>query len=375
MDGRKLAAALLICLCFGSIHAYGVLLAPIEHWLHTSRTLTSLGYAIAVAALTLGVYVNGRLDGLVSPPVRLVVCGSVAAAGLIIAGFSSGVSGLLLGFGVMYGLSNGVAYATSLGLAASAMPGREAPAMGIATAAYGLGAVISAQAFDVALASLSASNILLALAPVILVACGLGAALAGDRGRVGLNAAAGNKTAMQKPLLFLWFSYLLGAFAGLMVLAHAPAIAVWRDGATAHAGFISGAVSIGSVAGGYFGGLLGAWLPGPRGVALPLLSQAIALASLPFTTGLSGIVAVLGLAGLCYGVLIAVVPAEVRRIAGPEAFAVSYGRVFSAWGIAGIAGPVTAGYLYDVTLGYGAALMAAALLSLSSCLFIMWVGK
>lgn len=375
MDGHKLAAALLICLCFGSIHAYGVLLARIEHWLHTSRTLASLGYAIAVAALTLGVYVNGRLDGLVRPPVRLVICGSVAATGLIIAGFSSGVWGLLLGFGVMYGLSNGIAYAASLGLAASAMPGREAQAMGIATAAYGLGAVLFAQAFDVALTSLSASNILLLLAPIILVVCGLGAALAGDRGRVGLNAVVGNKTAMQKPLLFLWFSYLLGAFAGLMVLAHAPAIAVWRDGATAHAGFISGAVSIGSVAGGYFGGAIGAWLPGPRGVALPLLSQAIALASLPFTTGLSGIVAVLGLVGLCYGVLIAVVPVEVRRIAGPEAFAVSYGRVFSAWGIAGIAGPLTAGYLYDVTLGYGAALMAAALLSLSSCLFIMLVGK
>jgi len=59
MDGVKLAAALLVCLCFGSIHAYGVLPAPLEQWLDTSRTLASLGYSLALAGLTAGVLLNG----------------------------------------------------------------------------------------------------------------------------------------------------------------------------------------------------------------------------------------------------------------------------------------------------------------------------
>jgi OFA family oxalate/formate antiporter-like MFS transporter len=110
-------------------------------------------------------------------------------------------------------------------------------------------------------------------------------------------------------------------------------------------------------------------------MALPLLVQAGALAGLPFMPGLGLVTATLGLAGFCYGVLIAVVPAEVRRIGGPQSFAVNYGRVFTAWGVAGVAGPVMAGYLYDLTLGYGVALAAALVLSLCSCLSILRVGN
>ena len=107
------------CLCFGSIHAYGVLLAPVEQWLGTSRTVASMGYAVAIAALTIGVYLNGRIEMVFGPRLRLIGSGAVAALGLMIAGGSSSSAGLLLGFGLMYGLANGVAYAMSLGIAAA----------------------------------------------------------------------------------------------------------------------------------------------------------------------------------------------------------------------------------------------------------------
>jgi len=375
MDARKLVAALLICLCFGSIHAYGVLLAPVEQWLGTSRTVSSMGYAIAVAALTAGVYLNGHIEAMLSPQQRLAGCGVLAALGLVIAGGASSATGLLLGFGLMYGLANGTAYALSLSIAATAMPGREAQAMGLATAAYGLGAVLCAQVFNAALNSVRVAIIFLALAPVILFVCVLSAALVHNNRQPEAQFTKGTPLALPRPLLFLWFSYLLGAFAGLMVLAHAPAIALWRATAAAESGLVSGVVSFGSVAGGYLGGVIGERVPGPRGVALPLIVQSTALASLPFLSGLAPVAAALGLAGFCYGVLIAVVPVEVRRIGGVQGFARNYGRVFTAWGIAGIVGPVTAGVLFDITLGYGAALAMAAVLSLCSCLFILGIAE
>ena len=375
MDWRKLSAALLVCLCFGSIHAYGVLLVPIERWLGTGRTTASFGYSTAVAALTAGVYLSGRLETTLPPRRLLVACGSIAALGLLIAGGSSSVAGLLVGFGLMFGLANGVAYAASLVLAAGAMPGRAAQAMGLATAAYGLGAVLCAQVFDAAVASMHVALVLMVVAPVVFVACLLGAVLVPSDQQSVAPEAAEPRTTDHRSLICLWFSYLLGAFAGLLVLAHAPAIAAWREGSSSQGGFVSGAVSFGSVAGGWLGGVTATWLPGPRGVALPLIVQATALASLPFMAGHSTIIAALGMAGLSYGVLIAVVPGEVRRIAGPQGFARSYGKVFSAWGIAGVAGPVSAGYLFDTTLGYGAALSAAVVLSLLSCLVIVGFGK
>ena len=375
MNRRKLAAAMLICLCFGSIHAYGVLMVPVEQWLGTSRTVASMGYAIAVATLTAGVYLNGRIEAALSPQLRLAGCGILAALGLILAGGTASTVGLLLGFGLMYGLANGIAYAMSLGIAAAAMPGREAQAMGLATATYGLGAVLSAQFFSAALSSVHVAAIFFLLGAMAFVACTLGATLIPEDRRIGIQSTSGIPQTPPRTLLFLWVSYLLGAFSGLMVLAHAPAIVLWRDGAAAEPGLVSSVVSFGSVAGGYLGGVLAERVPGPRGVALPMLLQAAALASLPLMSGLATISAALGLVGLCYGVLIAVIPAEVRRIAGPQSFAASYGKVFSAWGIAGVMGPVSAGYLFDVTLGYGGALAGAALLSLCACFFIMGFGK
>ncbi|MEI7601529.1 MAG: MFS transporter [Aestuariivirga sp.] len=375
MNSRKLAAALMTCLCFGSIHAYGVLLSPVEQWLGTSRTVASMGYAVAIAALTLGVYLNGRIEAVFGPRLRLIGSGAVAALGLMIAGGSSSSAGLLLGFGVMYGLANGFAYAMSLGIAAAAMPGREAQAMGLATAIYGLGAVLCAQLFSAALGGMHVAIIFLVLAPVVFAICAMGAALIQRDAPVSPPSVEGVPQVIPRSLRFLWFSYLLGAFSGLMVLAHAPAIAVWRNEVGTEAGLVSSVVSLGSVLGGYLGGVFAAQVPGPRGIALPLLVQAIVLLGIPFAAGILPVTASLGLAGVCYGVLIAVIPVEVRRIFGPQGFALNYGKVFTAWGIAGVAGPVAAGYLYDITRGYGAALATAAVLSLWSCFTILRVGK
>lgn len=370
MDGRKLSAALLICLCFGSIHAYGVLLFPIELWLGTSRTMASLGYAAAIASLTAGVFLNGRLDRVSGTRLRLIGCGSLAALGLLLLGAGHSVTGLILGYGAMYGLANGIAYATSLSLAASAMPGREARAIGLATAVYGLGAVLWAQFFAWSLRGMPVATLFMFMAPLLFGICLFCAAvMVGDP--ASRDEAASVTAQSGRPSLPpLWVIYLLGALGGLMVLAHAPAIAVWRGGETADAGVFAGIVSGGSVAGGYLGGLSAERFPGRMSLAAPLIVQTGVLASLPALTGLFSLLAALGLTGLCYGVLIAVIPAEVRRRSGPNRFAADYGRVFSAWGVAGLAGPVVAGTLYDLSQGYGVALAGASALSLLSVLLV-----
>lgn len=366
MDGRKLAAALLVCLCFGSIHAYGVLLAPLEQWLGISRTAVSLCYSLALLSLTAGVYVNGRLESGLGSRSRLLACGALAALGLALASAASGAAGLLVGYGLMFGLANGVAYAMSLSIAAAAMPGRAARGMGLATAAYGLGAVLSAQLFAACLQRLQVGVLLFLLAPAVMLACAGAAALPTD-GAPQATASRPTGGATPAGLLRLWAAYLVGAFAGLMVLAHAPAIVLWRGGAGDDGGLVSGIVSLGSVFGGYLGGMASERLGARVSLALAVLAQALLLGLLPFVPAAGSVLVALGLAGLCYGVLISAIPAEVRRMSGAAGFATSYGRVFSAWGIAGITGPVMAGALYDLTHSYRAALLAASVLSLLSC--------
>ena len=58
---------------------------------------------------------------------------------------------------------------------------------------------------------------------------------------------------------------------------------------------------------------------------------------------------------------------------GPQA----YGRVFIAWGFAGLVAPWSAGLLYDLRGGYGLAMIIAAAIAILSafCAGIFRLGK
>ena len=96
--------------------------------------------------------------------------------------------------------------------------------------------------------------------------------------------------------------------------------------------------------------------------ALPLLS-AIGLASALVP---SIYLPALGAIGFAYGAIIAIYPAVIAKRFGEDGPRL-YGRVFTAWGFAGLAGPWLAGALFDATGGYRIALLiAAALAAISS---------
>lgn len=365
-DWPRLGAAALVCFSFGSIHAYGVLLIPVSEWLGVGRGSASLGYSLAILALTAGVYLNGKAGDRIPQRIGILISGALAALGLVLCAVAASEPGLLIGFGLVFGLANGVAYAQSLTLAADASPGREATGLGIATAAYGAGAVFFAQVFARVIPALGVAAVFLLLAAVLLVACLAGALLSGP-----VEEPSGEKTGVEpaadaRGLLPLWGTYLLGAFSGLLIIAHAPGIAGAASGSGNHAGLSAGLVSLGSVAGGYLGGAISEILSVRLSLALPLLVQAAALSALALTSDPIVALALLGVLGLCYGILIAAIPAAVQRIWARAGFAEAYGKVFTAWGLAGLAGPLTAGFLFDATRQYGVSLALAAALSFVS---------
>lgn len=364
---RKLGASALVCFGFGSIHAYGVLLIPVEAWLGVGRGAASLGYSLAIVALTAGVYANGKWTAKLPKRVALLFSAGLAACGLLVCAVGQSIAGLLIGFGVMFGLANGMAYARSLSIAADACPGREPTGLGIATAAYGAGAVVFAQAFSVLVPVLGVAPVLAGLAVLIMASCGAGALLTGpDGARSTTSGAPRAPAATSGGLVLLWATYLLGAFSGLLIIAHALGIAEAVTGQGNLGAAASGLVSVGSVAGGYLGGLLSGKLSIRHSVALPLLAQAAAAAVLALVSGPAAALTLLALLGLCYGVLISAIPAVVQRLYAREGFSEAYGKVFTAWGLAGLAGPLMAGMLFDATQGYGPSLAIAAALSFVS---------
>lgn len=121
---------------------------------------------------------------------------------------------------------------------------------------------------------------------------------------------------------------------------------------------------------------------GGLAVALPMVSAAserlllvfpgITMAALLFlslTSTATVTLICLTIVGIAYGASIAVYPAVINQTYGSAGPAV-YGAVFTAWGVAGLAGPWLAGSLFSLSGNYRLPLLVGALLAMASCYFV-----
>lgn len=361
VESTRLVAALLLCVAFGSIHAYGVLLVPIEIWLSTSRVTASLGYSLAIVTLTLGVLGCGMLSRRLQPALVTLICGCLAALGLSLAALGGQPIYLLVGYGLIFGLGNGIAYGLSLQEAARSTPSASGWAMGLATAVYGGGSVIAALVFGQLLESTSIQGFFLGMAMTIAIMCAL-ASLLLRQGAKAITTAiplVRRRTGLSGRILALWAVYLLGAMSGLMIIAHSAGVMAAFPPSRMLPSTAPILVGLGSIAGGYLGGVMATHLSSRTCLVAPLLGLTGALTGLLLPFYGSALLCLM-ISGLCYGVLISVVPAIVRQSWGDDEFAAAFGVIFTAWGMAGLLGPLLGGWVFDWTGSYTTAVLAAA---------------
>jgi OFA family oxalate/formate antiporter-like MFS transporter len=364
------AAAMLVTFVLGSVHAFSVFIAPLEALLRLPRAEISLIYSLALVALTVSVLVGYRIYHRLAPASLVLLTCLAAAAGTALAALVPAWWALCVGYSLVFGLSNGIGYGYCLQLAGRVMPRRRGFAMGAVTATYAVGSVVFAKVFAWRIAAAGVDAALFAVAAALL-AGGAAAALmlrasGASYGLPGAPNVADDSTAGSGVAIF-WLAYLGAVFAGLMAIGHAAGIALSRDATPQLATGAAVAAGIGSALGGFVAGwMIGRWGSGRLLVGLPLLS-AVALLAMAVHEDAFGTVMLLSLVGFAYGSLIAVYPvaiAERYRTQGPRV----YGRVFTAWGCAGLAGPWSAGWIFDWRGGYETALLAAAGIALLSSL-------
>lgn len=365
-----LTAAVLLSGALGSVHAFSVFIAPLEHALGATRAEISLIYSLAIVSLTAVMLVGHAAHVRIAPPLLASATCLVAALGLLAAGWSGRYAGFLVGYGLLFGAANGMGYGYALYLAARAVPARIGFGMGAVTAAYALGATVFAKVFALLIARAGVSAALAGLA-AFLVVVGLGAALL--LWRAGLAAQGGDAVArVARPVprrglvTVLWAGFGLGSAAGLMAMGHAAGIVAAVGGRPGE--FVLGAMLIGL--GNACGGLAAGWLcdrwPAARLMAVLSGGSALVLFALAGMVQPAWVIAGLTLVGFFYGALVAVYPVAVSGYFGPRLAGKVYGRVFTAWGLAGLAGPWMAGAVYDVTGHYGPALAIAGAAALGA---------
>ena len=355
-----LLAASLVSAVLGSVHAFSVFLEPLEAQFGASRSMVSLTYSLALVTLTVAVLLGHRIFARWGAGGFVTAVALLAASGAWLAGQAGSLVLVWLGYSLVFGGANGLGYGFALQIAAQANKGREGLSMGVVTAAYALGAVLSPGLFTSAVAEGGFAAAMQGLAAV-LAGTGLIAGLI-------LHVAGARFTAppppeRQVPVRFhsyglMWLGYCGGVAAGLMVIGHAAGIAaVFSPGTAAWTAPAVIAVCnlLGSLAGGRLADVAA---PGRVLAGLPLLTV-LALAGLASFGSAGGLLVCLGLIGFAYGGTIAATPSVIAKRFGMEESARIYGRVFTAWGTAGLAAPWLAGALFDRTGGYRVALIVA----------------
>ena len=183
--------------------------------------------------------------------------------------------------------------------------------------------------------------------------------------RRAVSAEAGSVTAGRgraPPGVFwrLWIVFFLAASAGLMVLSQAAGIIAAYGGAAALAVYGTTFITATIAAARLGGGWMVDWLAIPTVAAG---AHAVALAgNVALTVWPGPLVAVFALAlvGLGYGVISGVTAAAVAVYWRRALYGRVAGRLYLAWCAAAIVLPIVAGRLFDLTQGYGSAVLIAA---------------
>lgn len=365
------AACLLLTFAVGSLHAFSVLLAPIEQETGVGRTMVSLIYSTALLSLTISVLIGHKIYRRLSAPKLALLVGVLPMLGVGLISTGSWI-GWMIGYGILFGFASGTGYGFALHAAARGFPAqRRGSVIGAATAFYALGAFAFSLLYPTLLGRLGLSAGYFASTIIII---GLSLMSAGlfylSQVQTQTDVNTGEPSGPARGLIRLWFAYGTGAFAGLMVLGHALPIMQGAGNplSVAIAGLV--VVTLGNAAAGVCVGWLADRIDS-RGllVAITMIS-AVALAGLAFFGGSTITTILIGLVGATYGAFIALFPLIVSRWSGHLRATWAYGRVFTAWGLAGITAQPVAGWLFELTRSYQFPLLIAALLSLAAGLIL-----
>jgi MFS transporter, OFA family, oxalate/formate antiporter len=386
-------------LLIGSLYSWGIFTEPLTVAFGWDVTTATWAYAIANFSLAaIGAVVGGFWQDRAGPrPVALTgVC--LWGVGNLLAGLGTarfGAPWLYLTYGFIGGVGAGMAYITPLAVASKWFPERRGFAGGLIVAGFGLGAFLYNQivprlpsfhlfALEVGrtIAARDAAHAALAVHPsaagiaavmpvftysgICFLAIGIPAALllrnptrrptSAPRSDLGLPPSA----VVRMPQFYLlWLQLFANVIAGIAIISNAVVILADLTGlASVILAPLFGLVSIFNAVGRFFWGAISDRIGCERTFAAMFVVQAVTLYGLRGAhdpvVAFSGFAIVL----LCCGGGFGTMPSYSAQCFGTRYMGLNYGLLLTAWGVAGVIGPLLVARTKDV-FGSSIALMPA----------------
>lgn len=360
---RAMPAAVLMNLCVGSLYAWSIFVDPLVAELGETKASLSTVFALATASFAVSIAVLPKYFYFCRAPALAVIACLIAAAGLGLAAVGQSLWAVRLGYGLLFGVANGIGYALALQVANDVLPQRRGLATGIAVASYALGAVVFAPLFQRGVDLMGVWSTFGSMALLLLFSGGVLLVLLrpveGSFGRAARDGPADGNAMARWVFWILWASFFFGSATGLMFLGHAAGLVAAYGGTSAAIAAGTALIAACNCAGRLSSGWLSDHFPVRLILACGAALGAVALGAFVLVPSLAtAFLCLLGV-GLSYGLLAAGFAAAVAHLYGTRRVGIVFGRLMTAWGTAGLLSPVVAGHILDRTGSYQAAAVLA----------------
>jgi OFA family oxalate/formate antiporter-like MFS transporter len=404
-----IAGALIVQIILGTVYAFSVFVRPLETEFGWDRTTTQWAFSLALATFAIVMIPAGRLQDRIGPR-------KVAVIGGILLGLS-----FLLGAGAGIGFG----YVCPSAAAVKWYPDKKGLITGLAVAGFGAGALFFAGPASTLLLPPGQGGEALGLSQILFVGLGLakgsgfgigwkaffvlhgvvcaGAVILGamllrnppagwtppgweaKRTQAAATREIAYKEMLNTPLAcMLWLTFIFGATSGLMAIGQwKPMMGSLLEGKTFAPAWMGGfgrfvepvgILAIFNALGRIFWGKVSDLIDRPRAMLIMFLAQGMAFMLLVSVRSQFAVFLASAWVGLNFGGNFALFPSATADYFGTKNFGMNYGWIFTAYGVAGILGPVVGGVLFDVTREYIMAFVFAGILCFvaAACSVVVW---
>ncbi|MEI8173673.1 MAG: OFA family MFS transporter [Deltaproteobacteria bacterium] len=383
-------AAIVMQLCLGTVYAWSVFKKPFMTAHGWGETETQVTFMICIGMIGVSAAFGGTLVDKKGPKFVATIGGVLFGIGTLLAGLADQIGSiwlLYIGFGFIAGLGNGFGYITPIATLIRWFPDKRGLVTGLAVMGFGGGAFFMGKIAPPMVISMGVANTFYIWGVIFLVLVPLAAQLYKNPPKGWLPAGFTPKTAggvsaadsftfdeavktpqwwMLWTMLFLNISAGLGLISQLSPMAQdvikktdplltGAALALAGGSILAYASIFNG-----------LGRLLWAWTSDAIGrknvFIIMFITQAILYVLLPqidnqllFTVAACYLLA-------CYGGGFATMPAFAADSFGPGYIGKVYGIMLTAWGAAGIVGPLVFAQIKGIAVYVAAALLIVGFL-------------
>jgi OFA family oxalate/formate antiporter-like MFS transporter len=365
-------AGLSINLILGVLYAWSVIAKQLRGQWHWTKTDATMPFTVATVCFAGMMVFAGRCQDKFGPRLVATVGGIILGLGLIASGLVHTPAAMALTFGLGAGLGIGLGYSATTPPAIKWFPpSRKGFITGIVVSGVGLATVYIAPLSTyllgipknpLGITPISMTFIWLGVGTLILAPM-LAQLLRNPPEQPAAQASAAKTAAAPRretdwqamlctgSFYELWLLMVLAVSAGMMIMTQVAFIA--KEQANWDLGYVPLAIlAIFNTLGRLLAGVLSDKIGRTRTMALAFICQAANMLAFSHYTTWQLVAFGAAFTGLCYGTIFTLMPAATADFYGVRNLGVNYGLVFTAFGIAGVVGPLLGAGINDLLKSY-----------------------